>query len=336
MSSNPSDPEFTKFGGLELTGAFIDESNECSEKSIDILSKRIRHRTQEYGLIPKILETFNPSKDHVYWRYHKPEKEGTLSEEYGFIRALVTDNPDIDPQYIKQLQMGNKATIERYFKGNFDYDEDKSALMDYDSICAIFENKEVPEGVPMISVDIARFGKDNTAIFVWNGWRVVHAEVLGKEDLMFTANKILSMSGQFSVPTSNIIIDEDGVGGGVVDALRQKGYPVKGFVSNKSPIKRGNGDHNYNNIKSQCYFMLAKMINERKIWFMPQDKEIKGKLIQELELVKKRDIDREGKNAVLSKDMIKDIIGRSPDYSDALMMRCAFELNHNPTNIEFL
>ena len=40
---------------------------------------------KEYNLIPKVLETFNPSKDHVYWRYHKPEKEGTLELEYAFI-----------------------------------------------------------------------------------------------------------------------------------------------------------------------------------------------------------------------------------------------------------
>jgi len=336
MSYNPSDPEFTKFGGLELTGAFVDESNECTEKAIDILSKRIRHMNKEYNLIPKVLETFNPSKDHVYWRYHKPEKEGTLEIEYAFIRALVTDNPDVDPEYIKQLQMGDKATIERYFHGNFDYDDDDSKLMDYDSICAVFENKEIPEGEGYISVDIARFGKDATTIFVWSGWRVVHADVIDKGSTTMTAQRIVETAERYGIPSNNIIIDEDGVGGGVVDMMRTRFPSVKGFVSNKSPIKRGNGDHNYNNIKSQCYFMLAKFVNEGRMYFLPKDKEIKQKLVQELEVVKKKHVDKDGKNMVLPKEDIKNIIGRSPDYSDALMMRMWFELGRNETKIEWL
>ena len=110
----------------------------------------------------------------------------------------------------------------------------------------------------------------------------------------------------------------------------------RGFVSNKSPIKRGNGDHNYNNLKSQCYFMLAKYVNERRIYFMPQDTVIKDELMQELEVVKKDNLYKDGKNAVLKKEVIKDMIGRSPDYSDALMQRMWFELGRNETTIGFI
>ena len=38
----------------------------------------------------------------------------------------------------------------------------------------------------------------------------------------------------------------------------------------------------------------------------------------------------------ISKEDIKNIIGRSPDYSDALMMRMWFELGRNETKIEWL
>ena len=232
--------------------------------------------------------------------------------------------------------MGDKATIERYFHGNFDYDDDDSKLMDYDSICAVFENKEIPEGEGYISVDIARFGKDATTIFVWSGWRVVYADVIDKGSTTMTAQRIVETAERYGIPSNNIIIDEDGVGGGVVDMMRTRFPSVKGFVSNKSPIKRGNGDHNYNNIKSQCYFMLAKFVNEGRIYFLPKDKEIKQKLVQELEVVKKKHVDKDGKNMVLPKEDIKNIIGRSPDYSDALMMRMWFELGRNETKIEWL
>ena len=52
-------------------------------------------------------------------------------------------------------------------------------------------------------------------------------------------------------------------------------------------------------------------------------------LSEELEWVKlPKEIDT-SKISLLGKDEVKKQIGRSPDYSDALMMRCYFELNEN-------
>ncbi|HVI80408.1 MAG TPA: hypothetical protein VM715_20095, partial [Candidatus Acidoferrum sp.] len=47
---------------------------------------------------------------------------------------------------------------------------------------------------------------------------------------------------------------------------------------------------------------------------------------QELEHVKRRDPDKDGKLKVLQKDEIKELLGRSPDFADMLMMRMFFEL----------
>ena len=43
-------------------------------------------------------------------------------------------------------------------------------------------------------------------------------------------------------------------------------------------------------------------------------------------MVKRTNIDKDSKLSILSKDKVKDLIGRSPDYSDALMMRMYYEL----------
>lgn len=37
-------------------------------------------------------------------------------------------------------------------------------------------------------------------------------------------------------------------------------------------------------------------------------------------------MDKDGKKQVIPKDKVKELLGRSPDYSDMLMMRCWFEL----------
>jgi hypothetical protein len=333
LTFQPRDPHYTRFGGMELTGAAVDESNECSAESIDILSSRLgRCMNNEYGLKPKLLETFNPDKSHVYRRFHKPEKDGKLPPQRQFIRALATDNPTVTQDYIEQLKKLDKTAVERLLYGNFDYDDSPDALMDYDSIVDLFTNEHVKgDGMWYISADIARFGKDLTTIMVWNGWVLEDVETIATGDLIHVGNEIKKLCQRYGIPMSQVIVDEDGVGGGVKDYLK-----CKGFVSNKSPIKRANAPDNFNNMKSQCYFHLATLVNKKEIYLKVHQTQVKDALIEELGVVKKHNIDKLGKNAVLPKETVKDLIGRSPDYSDAMMMRCWFDLNHNPTSYEFL
>lgn len=86
-----------------------------------------------------------------------------------------------------------------------------------------------------------------------------------------------------------------------------------------------NEEENYLNLKSQCYFKLATIINQSLIFVECEDSSIKDFIIQELEQVKQHNMDKDGKKQVLPKDKIKELLGRSPDYSDMLMMRAWFE-----------
>jgi phage terminase large subunit len=52
-------------------------------------------------------------------------------------------------------------------------------------------------------------------------------------------------------------------------------------------------------------------------------------LIEELEQVRTKDADKDNKLQILPKDTIKAIIGRSPDYSDAMAMRIFYEIDSN-------
>jgi phage terminase large subunit len=56
-------------------------------------------------------------------------------------------------------------------------------------------------------------------------------------------------------------------------------------------------------------------------------------IIEELEQVKGREVEKDGKLKIVDKEEIKQNIGRSPDYSDCLSMRCFFDIQ--PTAIEF-
>jgi hypothetical protein len=135
------------------------------------------------------------------------------------------------------------------------------------------------------------------------------------------AEIIKKFQSEYQVPTSSIVVDEDGVGGGVCDILR-----CKGFVNNSraldNPITKSK--ENYDNLKSQCYYKLAELINDSKL-YINSDGTQKQKIIEELEQVKQKSVDNDGSKGIIPKDKVKVLIGRSPDFSDCLAMRMIFE-----------
>lgn len=333
LAYKPSDPLYTRLGGYELTGAGIDESVECPLESVNILYTRLgRRENKKYGITSKMLETFNPAKNHVYRRYYKPWKEGTLKPTYQFIPALPTDNPSPETKEYVQgiLDNSDQITIERLIHGNFEYDDDPAKLMEYDNITNLFTNDfvgrdehgKLKEEPHFITCDPARFGVDLTVIMVWRGYRVVHIESHEKTSIPDTVDKVTLLANKYAVPRSKIVVDSDGLGGGVSDLLR-----CKEFQANRVPIEQKGKKQNYVNLKSQCYFILSEMVNKAEIYIDSTDTSVNDKIIEELEVVKQKDIDKDNKMAIIPKDKVKELIGRSPDYSDTLMMRIFLDLS---------
>ena len=322
----PSDPNFDELGSLEITDAFIDETAQITKKAWDITKSRIRYKLKENNLIPKILWTSNPSKNWNYTDYFLLHEKEELPEHRKFVQSLVTDNPYIDKHYIDNLQSLPEIDKQRLLYGNWRYDNDPSKLIEYDNILNTFTNNFISEGKRYITADIARFGSDRAVIIVWNGFRAIRIVEFDKSSITLIADTIRNLCNEFSVPISQVIADEDGVGGGVVDILG-----CKGFVNGSKPIEENNIIVQYQNLKSQCYFHLAKKINANEIYIQATESQ-KEFITQELEQVKRNNVDKDGKLSVLPKEKIKELLGRSPDYADALMMRMYFELQKSKSS----
>ena len=312
----PSDPNFDELGSLEISGAFVDEVNQINIKARNIVKSRIRYKLDEYGLIPKLLMTCNPSKNWVYKDYYKPYKDNQLPKHRMFIPSLLEDNPHISKHYKDNLENIDEVSKQRLLFGNWEYDDDPSKMINYENILALWKNK-AERGQKYITCDVARMGKDKSVIMLWDGLVVEEVKIIDKSDLQFLGNAIKEIKHRWNVANSNIIVDEDGVGGGIVDFLH-----VKGFVNNATPINK----ENYQNLKTQCYYVLAKKINQKEIQVKPI--KIQETLIAELEQVKTYKMDSDGKLMVLPKDKVKEILGRSPDMSDAIMMRMYYEIGN--------
>ena len=317
----PSDANFDELGSLEITDAAIDEANQIVPKAKAIVASRIRYKLDQYKLIPKIGMSCNPAKNWVYTDFYQPYRDGTLRPDRQFVQSLVTDNPHISPHYIENLKQLPEAQRQRLLFGNWDYDNDPARLIDFEDIQALWSNK-AERGEKFISCDVARMGKDRTTIYLWDGWVVTKMWVFEKNRIDWLVDKLREIAKENGVQIRNVIIDEDGVGGGAVDGLRGS----RGFVNNSRALR----GENYANLKAQCGYLLAKKITAREMEIQPT--EHRDAIVQELEQLKSYDMDKDTKLRLLPKEKVKEQIGRSPDFSDGLLMRMWFELGKGSAN----
>jgi len=314
----PSDPEFDSFGSTEFTGAFIDEGSQVGAKAKNIITARLRFRHGDFGLLPKLLICSNPCKNFLYYDFYKPSQEGTLPGYRKVIRATVQDNPYLSAQYIEQLRRLDKVSRERLLMGNWEYDDDPAKLIEYAKIIDLFTNKAEPSKNKYLTVDVARFGSDSTIAVRWDGLAIREITRWRKQGTRETRIYLEEICEIHQIPRSNVIVDEDGVGGGVMDEMPG----ILGFINNSRPM---NGE-NYTNLKSQCYYRLAEMVNTGKISCYETSPELKQLLIEDLEQVARDKPDKDGKVGVVPKEKIKEKLGRSTDVGDAIMLRMHFEL----------
>ena len=316
----PSDPNFDSLGSLEITGAFIDECNQIVYKAWQIVTSRCRYKLNEFNLIPKVLGSCNPSKNWTYKEFYKRDRDNSLPNTKKFIQALPTDNPHLPKSYLESLLSLDKNSKQRLYFGNWEYDDDPSTLIDIDSISDYWNPNHLKgEGNMYMTIDVARKGKDKTVFRVWHGWLVVYRYEIAKSGLDVVVRKAKELQLKYKVSNSNTIADEDGVGGGVIDFLN-----CKGFVNGSRALN----DENYNNLKSQCGYKIAQKIVNREVGEICDNAEVKSVTSEEMEQVKQKDIDKDGKVALVGKDIVKQMIGRSPDEWDSIMMRYYFELAH--------
>ncbi|KKL59776.1 hypothetical protein LCGC14_2211950, partial [marine sediment metagenome] len=321
----PSDPEYVSLGSTEYTDGFIDEMPEITEQAYQIIRSRMRYKLDEFGLIPKIAMGSNPCKTFIYKEFYKKWIEKKLESYKAYIFAGVYDNPFISDHYIENLKKLDPINKARLLEGNWEYDDDPTRLFEYDAIVDLFTNN-AETGQKYCIVDVAGRGRDRTIVMIWSNWYVTKIYNLDN----ISSQELDEILQKHKIPRSKCAIDEDGVGFGLV-----KDMPgVKGFINNSKPIikkketERESVQHNYKNLKAQCWFELANYVNSGLIGVyrnIPVD--FKKLLMEDLEQIKQKNPDKDTPLSILSKEEIKQNIGRSTDIGDAMMMRMFFEVN---------
>lgn len=191
-------------------------------------------------------------------------------------------------------------------------EESEDSLFKYRQVLKAQEKKE-PEGKKrrkILGVDVARFGKDLTVFTVCEitddeTHDIIHIEHIEKSDLMVTAGRIVDLDKKFGFDKINI--DVIGMGGGVVDRLRELDIKDKIVEAHfgQSCIDEEDKER-YLNKKAEKYFHLRNLFENGEIR-IPKDK----RLINELMSIK-FEFSSSGKIKISE-------LEKSPDFADSLV-----------------
>jgi hypothetical protein len=173
-------------------------------------------------------------------------------------------------------------------------------------------------------VDVARFGSARNAIVARDRRRLLSVETWEGVDLMQTAGRIKATYDAL-LPSERpycILIDVNGLGGGVVDRLTELGLPVRGInVGEAAAIKE-----RFLYLRDELWWRMRDWFEKRDISLPMGDMDDDWDPIETLakELTQPRyKYQSSGKIKVESKDEMKKRGLRSPDIADALMLTFA-------------
>jgi hypothetical protein len=166
----------------------------------------------------------------------------------------------------------------------------------------------------VIGVDPARFGADATVIAVRQGRDIVKIIRHRGDDTMTVVGYVIDAIEEYK-PTL-VVIDEGGLGAGIVDRLKEQRYKIKGINfgnKSKNPIMYGN--------------MRAQMWGDMREWLktasIPHDRFLKTDLISPM-----MKPDSRGTIFLESKKDMKSRGLASPDAADAIAVTFAFPVAH--------
>ncbi|MYB84988.1 MAG: hypothetical protein F4X54_09685, partial [Chloroflexi bacterium] len=159
-----------------------------------------------------------------------------------------------------------------------------------------------------IGVDVGRFGTDESVLCARRGQRIVALKSFGRVDTMRTAGETALMARELGAEA--IFVDEGGLGGGVVDRLRELKAPVHGVQFGRKAMH----PTRFRNLRSEIFWELRRLINDRLI-ALPDDEELAAQLLS-----LRYDVSSSGQVVMESKRELRKRNLPSPDRADALAL----------------
>jgi phage terminase large subunit len=276
--------------------AWIEEAQSVSAESLQMLIPTIRMNGSE------IWASYNPNTEEDAIESLK------LREGAVVVKCNWNDNPWFTEKLAKDREADYKFNPElarHIWEGEYLSQADNS-VMSRLAVHEAMEREISDEGNYEIAVDVARYGSDSSIISMRKGLVLKALKEYKNISLVELCGHIEVMAGNNH--DMRIKVDETGVGGGVVDILKSRGYREVVGINFGS---KASEEDKFADLPSEmwCTFPISEvsLINDSSLFHELTDRRFS--------------YDRKARRQIESKDSYKARNGgKSPDRADSVLM----------------
>ena len=279
-----------------FTRVWLEEAQTISAESLQMLLPTIRADNSE------IYACYNPNTEDDPINILKTRKGAVV------VKCNWCDNPWFTKRLQDEMEADfkyNPSMAEHIWNGEYLSQADNS-VMSRIAVREAMERQVSSDGDYQIAVDVARYGSDSSIISMRKGLKMIDLKEYKDISLVELCDKIEVIAGRNH--NMKIKVDETGVGGGVVDILKSRGYrEVIGINFGSKP----QDNDKFSDLPSEmwCTFPIEEvgLMNDDKLFHELTDR--------------RYSYDHKARRCVESKDAYKSRNGgKSPDRADSVLM----------------
>lgn len=285
--------------GIDI--CWIEEAQSVTKESLDIITPTIRKEGSQ------IIVTFNRFQEldpvYVHFVQNKPPKTYV-----GKVNYDVLEKVGLLPDVIKTEMESDKAYPSLFahkWLGE-PISQSEFSILSRDAVLEAMQREVEDDGQEVVGVDVARMGEDRTVFWKRKGL----ATKATKKFRKLRTTEVCDQLERFVEYDKEIEIkvDDTGVGGGVTDEMKKRGYNVTPVNFGATP----NDKDKYPNVISEAWFYLETILNKISL---PMDSDLLMELTS-----RQWNQDSKGKRKVESKNDYKRRGFNSPDLADACII----------------
>lgn len=262
-----------------------------------------------------------------------------------FFSKIIRETPPEDIEIIYARSRDNTTLSEKFFRsleatysGTFARQELEGEILDSDTPDQLFSSQVIStmmnrtspwseHDIPVIGVDMARYGDDSTTAYLRRGRYVEKLFSITKCDSFVVYEMLRQNLMSHNLKKNRCVFNFDGTGGfasGVVDLMRKAQYIVNELHFNS--MTNVNSDY-FANLRTMMYFNFSEA--SKRGLSIPNDEKVE----MQLSCVRYF-IDGGGKRRLYPKEQMKEILGYSPDDIDAIALTFAHGNMDDPFKVD--
>ena len=262
-----------------------------------------------------------------------------------FFSKIIRETPPEDIEIIYARSRDNTTLSEKFFRsleatysGTFARQELEGEILDSDTPDQLFPSTIIMQmmsrqsaysefDIPVIGVDMARYGDDSTPAYLRRGRNVIKLFSITKCDSFAVYESLRMAMLQYNLKKERTIFNFDGTGGfasGIVDLMKKSGYIVNELHFNS--MTNVTSEY-FANLRTMMYFNFSEA--SKRGLSIPNDEKVEMQLS-----CLRYFIDGGGKRRLYPKEQMKEVLGYSPDDIDAIALTFASGTIEDPFKVD--